>query len=136
MQAHPNRHAARFHILSNRAPDYLGFRGFPGHQGTNRRPQPNLEAIVQTEVKVVSEFAEIRAELRELNRTAGRIEGTVNGMSKQLDAQASDHEALAGRVGKLEQGQSYSAGVTSVIGSIAGMVGGGLAAWLGKHFAG
>jgi hypothetical protein len=84
----------------------------------------------------MSELAEIRAELRELNRTAGRIEGTVNGMSKQLDAQALDHETLASRVGNLERSQSYSAGATSVIGSIAGMLGGAIATWVGRHFGG
>jgi hypothetical protein len=136
LQAHRDRHATSFDVLPNRAADYLDSAGFPDHQRANRRAQPRLEALVQEKNSVMSELAEIRAELRELNRTAGRIEGTVNGMSKQLDAQAADHESLASRVGKLEHGQSYSAGATSVIGSIAGMVGGAIATWVGRHFAG
>ena len=72
-------------------------------------------------------------ELSDIHRALGRIEGRLEQIDGKLDRASERMDAQDERLRGVERSQAHAAGRQSVIGSIAGMIGGALAAWLGRH---
>lgn len=74
------------------------------------------------------------ADVSDLHRALGRIEGLVEGIDAKIDGMNGTVKHHDDRIREVESAQSRAAGRQSVIGSIAGLIGGALAAWFGRHF--
>lgn len=78
----------------------------------------------------MSDLDSIHVALREIQRSVGRIEGTVGEMKGSLDAREREHDQLAERVNKVENRQAYANGKSAVYGAAAGGVLGFLSKFL------
>ena len=73
------------------------------------------------------------ADISDIHRALGRIEGRLEQIDGKLDRGADRMDNQDNRIWEIEKLQSHAAGRQSIIGSLAGMVGGAIAAWLGRH---
>ena len=72
-------------------------------------------------------------EFADIHRALGRIEGRLEQIDGKLDRGADRMDEQEARLRGVERSQAHAAGRQSVIGSLAGMIGGAIAAWLGRH---
>jgi hypothetical protein len=70
----------------------------------------------------MSEFAEIRSALAELQRSTGRIERTLGSMAKDFEEFKADHAKLTGRVLNTEISIAQAKGRNTILGAIGGGV--------------
>lgn len=81
----------------------------------------------------MSELADIYRALADLQRSTGRIEEAVVNIKSAIVDRQTEHDDLASRVQKIENRESFASGKSTIISSIAGIIFGGLAAWIGRH---
>jgi hypothetical protein len=82
----------------------------------------------------MSEFAEIRSALAELQRSTGRIEGTLGGLTKGFEEFKTDHRKLAGRVLSTELSIAQSRGRNTILGAIGGGLMSVLVTFASRHW--
>jgi hypothetical protein len=80
----------------------------------------------------MSDNAHTQAQFAEIQRSLGRIEGTVTAINDDIKTRVAEHDDLEERVRKIEARQSYAAGQGAVVGSLAGGVVGFLSSFVSR----
>lgn len=83
-------------------------------------------------------MSEVTAQLSRIERSLGRIEGKADALAEKVAAHIERddrlHADMIARLSKIEHAQSYASGRHSVIGTVFGLIGGGIATWAARTF--